>query len=96
MAVVAEDPHLLDALLYEWIAANTVSFSVGFAKLGAMFYILDVQRGTNRHGRWALFFAVGMTQGRSSGMSSYREVAQAATGHIIGQSSQEVSAQGFS
>ncbi|MCJ1417264.1 hypothetical protein MMC32_003606 [Xylographa parallela] len=59
LKIVATDPYLADSLLYEWIAACTISFSVGFAKLSAMCYILDVQRRTHGYGRWALFVFVG-------------------------------------
>ncbi|MCJ1318994.1 hypothetical protein MMC15_004326 [Xylographa vitiligo] len=59
LSIVATDPYLADSLLYEWIAACTISFSVGFAKLSAMCYILDVQRRTHGYGRWALFVFVG-------------------------------------
>ncbi len=61
MTVVAKDPDLPEALLFEWIAAVTISFSVGFAKLGAMFYTLDLQRRTYQAGRWALFIAIAVT-----------------------------------
>ena len=42
VTAVATDPYLPDALLYEWIATVTILFSVGFARVGAMCYILDV------------------------------------------------------
>lgn len=53
-------PTLSDALLFEWIAANTISYSVFFGKLSALMYILDVQNRTNNIGKWILIGTVAL------------------------------------
>lgn len=44
-------PKLTTALLFEWIAANTISYSCFFGKLSALTYILEVQDRTNKIGK---------------------------------------------
>lgn len=58
--LVEPNPSLPTAVLFEWIAAVTISFSVGFAKLGAMCFILDVQRRTHENGRRTMFVFIGV------------------------------------
>ncbi len=58
--LVATNPSLPNALLSVHIATCTLEFSVGFAKLGAMFYILDIQQRIYQTGRWAMFIAIGV------------------------------------
>ena len=60
MTLVAMIPSLPYALLSVHVAEVSLEFSVGFAKLGAMFYILDIQQRTYQTGRWAMFIAVGV------------------------------------
>ncbi|RAK99750.1 uncharacterized protein BO80DRAFT_446088 [Aspergillus ibericus CBS 121593] len=54
ITIVYDAPKLTTALLFEWIAANTICFSVWFAKLSTAIYILEVQGHTNKIGKWLL------------------------------------------
>lgn len=58
-------PKISDGMLYEWVVANTVCFSVGFGKIGMLMYILDVQDRTYKLGKWILIGAVAVNVSRS-------------------------------
>ncbi|KAJ5612618.1 hypothetical protein N7510_005812 [Penicillium lagena] len=58
--IVERAPKLSSALLFLWITANLVCFSVGFAKLSMTMYILEVQDRTYKWGKWILLGAVGV------------------------------------
>ena len=68
--IAEQSPRLPKAILFEWIAANTISFSVGFAKISTMVYILDVQRRTYKWGKYVLMFAVGVNVGYEGGCAA--------------------------
>ncbi|KAH8588349.1 hypothetical protein B0O99DRAFT_693511 [Bisporella sp. PMI_857] len=60
IGIVMFAPKLSDALLFEWIAANTISYSVFFGKLSALLYILEIQDRTNKMGKWILISTVAL------------------------------------
>lgn len=60
MTEVMLAPKLPVGLLYEWIVACLVCFSVGFGKLGMTMYILEVQDRTYKWGKYILLGAVGV------------------------------------
>ncbi|KAL4783632.1 hypothetical protein BJX76DRAFT_357780 [Aspergillus varians] len=57
-SIVATAPHIDTALLFEWIAANTIYFSIAFAKISILMFILQVQGNANRFGKWLLIVVV--------------------------------------
>ena len=56
--VVLLAPNLAYGTLWEWVAAATISFSVGAAKTSVMLYILTIQDRTHKIGRQILWTVV--------------------------------------